>query len=334
MPCYSPLKGWKDPDSGGIRFRREGAHTAMAVACGQCLGCRLDRSRMWAMRIIHESMVHDMDEGNTFVTLTYRSKWECDSNQLKNGWHVPDDWSLHKSHFQKFMKRLRRRSYEIVDGKKKYQRIRFFHAGEYGAVCRHEREVEECEYCNVGRPHYHAVLFNWSPDDWEPVGQRHDITYYTSPRLEAIWKYGFVQVAEVSFESAAYVARYCLKKRTGEGAQGHYENMDDDGVIHKVLPEYCTMSRSPGLGAEFYEQYKDDIWPADEVPVPGSGVFKKVPRYYQEILEAEDPLTLEEMKAVRKKFMQEHGDEYTPERLMDKYKVKKAQVDLLKRTLK
>ncbi len=68
MPCYSPLKGWVDSDTGGIKFRRDGAQATMEVACGQCLGCRLDRSRMWAMRIVHESSLYD---DNCFVTLTY-----------------------------------------------------------------------------------------------------------------------------------------------------------------------------------------------------------------------------------------------------------------------
>ena len=129
MPCYSPLKGWKDEFTGGIKFRREGATEAMEVACGQCLGCRLDRSRMWATRIVHESSLHELDGGNCFVTLTYRDPVECSPGQLKEGLHVPSDWSLHKEHFQKFMKRLRKAFAP--------QKIRFYMCGEYGNVCKH-----------------------------------------------------------------------------------------------------------------------------------------------------------------------------------------------------
>ena len=93
------------------------------------------------------------------------------------------------------------------------------------------------------------------------------------------------------------------------------------------------MSRKPGIGYEWFQKYKDDVFPSDEVPDLVDKVFKKVPRYYEEVFKCEDPLTLEEIKEVRQEFRRVHGDEYTPARLMDKYKVKKAQVDLLTRKL-
>ena len=282
----------------------------MEVACGQCLGCRLDKSRMWAMRIVHESSLHELDQGNCFITLTYDDE------------HMPSDWSLRKSDFQKFMKRLRKGS---------AHRIRFFHSGEYGNICRHNLTVEVCELCNVGRPHYHAILFNCCFRDLEPVGQRNGVVYYTSAALQAYWPNGFVQIGEVNFESAAYVARYCLKKVTGVAADDHYMLIDEDGVATWVEPEYSTMSRRPGIGREFYERFKSDMFPSDEVPVPGVGVVKKVPRYYEELFAEEDKGLHEEVKALRKAFKEAHGEEYTPARLMSKYKVKKAQVELLRR---
>lgn len=84
MGCDSPLKGYRDADTGKLTFRREGTREKMDVACGQCLGCRLDHSCMWAMRIVHESSMWDADGGNSFVTLTYDNE------------HVPEDWSLKK----------------------------------------------------------------------------------------------------------------------------------------------------------------------------------------------------------------------------------------------
>jgi hypothetical protein len=346
VPCYSPLKGWKDPETGGIVFRRpSGVAEEMEVACSQCLGCRLDRSRTWAMRIVHEGSLHELDHGNCFVTLTYRDPIECTPEQLEEKLHVPDDWSLHKSHFQKFMKRLRKHVFRPGGRKPEYEEepngtrrlingVRFFHCGEYGNTCKHGLDLEEvgCPLCNVGRPHYHACLFNVSFSDLEAYGSAHDGSLrYTSPLLESIWKYGFVDVGELNFESAAYVSRYILKKITGVKADEHYMQTDLDGVATWVEPEYVTMSRRPGIGRDWYEKYKDDLFPSDEVPVPGSGVFKKVPRYYEEIFKSEDPLSLEEIKAIRQEFRQAHGDEYTPERLMDKYKVKKAQTELLRR---
>ena len=300
----------------------------MEVACGQCIGCRLDKSRMWAMRIVHESSLHESNGGNCFVTLTYRDRTECTAEQLRDGLHVPDDWSLHKEHFQKFMKRLRK-AYAP-------QTIRFFHCGEYGNTCKHgvKLEMVKCPLCNVGRPHYHAALFNYEPFDLEAYGSADDGSLrYTSPSLERIWKYGFVDVGELNFDSAAYVARYIMKKRTGVMADGHYMQVDFDGVCTWVEPEYITMSRRPGIGREWYDRFKDDLFPRDEVPVPGAGVFKSMPRYYEEIFANENPMSMEEIKAVRRKFRQEHADEYTPARLMQKYKVKKAQADMLKRSV-
>ena len=327
MPCFSVLKGWKDDETGGIKFRADGAREKMEVACGQCLGCRLDRSRMWAMRIVHESSMWETVGGNCFITLTYRDRIECSDDQLRDGFHIPDDWSLNKKHFQDFMKRLRKAFAP--------QKIRFYMCGEYGNTCKHGIRLEnvKCPLCRIGRPHYHACIFNACFRDLVSYGSRDGSLRYTSPFLESIWKYGFVDVGELNFESAAYVSRYVLKKITGPAADDHYMLFDLDGCITFVEPEFCLMSRRPGIGRKWFEEFKGDVFPSDEVPVPGSGVYKGVPRYYEELFKIENPLSLEEIKAVRQEFMAAHGDDYTPERLIDRYKCKKAQVDLLRRTV-
>ncbi len=156
MPCYSPLKGWKDAETGGIVFRptMQGVCETMEVACGQCLGCRLDRSRMWAMRILHESSLHEAHGGNCFITLTYDDEF------------MPDDWSLHRADFVNFMKRLRKAFHP--------EKIRYFMAGEYGNICKHgiDLELVGCPLCSVGRPHFHACLFNAEFPDLMPYGTR------------------------------------------------------------------------------------------------------------------------------------------------------------------
>jgi hypothetical protein len=268
---------------------------------------------MWAMRIVHESELHRGNHGSCFVTLTYRPE------------DMPDDWSLDKTHFQKFMKRLRK--------KLEPRKIKFYHAGEYGSVCKHGIDLEEnnCPMCNLGRPHYHACLFNYFPDDLEQYSTRKGEPVYTSQELTDIWGKGFVDVGKLEFQSAAYVARYVTKKITGDMAEEHYRSVDLEGNVVQLEPEYATMSN--GIGAEWYEKYKGDFFPSDEVPVPGTGVIKKVPRYYEEKLKLEDPEMHEEVKANREKFRMEHQEEYTPERLFSKYKVKKAQVGQLRRNL-
>ena len=57
----------------------------ITLPCGQCIGCRLEYSRQWAIRCMHEASMYD---DNCFITLTYDND------------HLPSDGSLHKSHFQ------------------------------------------------------------------------------------------------------------------------------------------------------------------------------------------------------------------------------------------
>ncbi len=274
------------------------------------------------MRIVHEQQsMLELGRASSFVTLTYRDE------------DVPEGWSLTPSgasDFQLFMKRLRRSSSE---------KIRFFMVGEYGAYCRHTRpgaevKADDCEFCCVGRPHYHVILFGKTFEDLEVCGQGNDgIVYYSSRKLEALWGLGFVQVGEVNMKSAAYTARYCLKKITGEQASAFYQNITPDGEIFRVQQEYATMSRRPGIGRDWFEKYKDDCFPSDEVPVPGLGVLPKVPRYYADYFGIFNPEVLEQVKKVRNQFRLDHLQEYSPERLMSKYRVKKAQVSFLKREL-
>ncbi len=310
MACYSPLKGFKD-GNGALVFKR-GSHTVgkMEVACGQCLGCRLDRTLMWAMRIVHESSLHESDHGNCFVTLTYRGKEECTAKQFKNAHYVPDDYSLDYYHFRDFIKRLRR-----------YfpQSIRYFHCGEYG---------EE----NL-RPHYHACLFNVCFDDQIVERQDQGITTYSSPTLSKLWPYGFSTIGELNFETASYTAGYILKKINGNQANEAYLRNDEYGVAYWVKPPYITMSLKPGIGEKFYQKYKNDFFPSDESPVPGYGVISKVPRYYETILKGESPDLHEVVRAMRQVWIKAHRADFTPERLHDKYICARAKQTQQKRTL-
>jgi len=41
------------------------------LPCGKCTGCKLERSRQWAVRLMHEAQLH---ERTSFITLTYRDE--------------------------------------------------------------------------------------------------------------------------------------------------------------------------------------------------------------------------------------------------------------------
>ncbi len=318
MPCFTPLGGWLERDSGGIVFSRPKGRAPIKreVACGQCLGCRLDRSREWAARIVHESQLwHE----NCFVTLTYRNMDECTMEQLAGGWFVPADGSLVRKHFVKFMKRLRKE----FTGK----RIRYYQCGEYGE--------------KMDRPHYHACLFGLDFSDKELFKEKDGIALFTSKTLERLWRYGFSTIGALSFESAAYCARYVTKKVTGKEAENYYLRCDDYGVAYWLEPEYNTMSRGGcgadgiqlgGIGKAWYEQYKTDVFPSDELPVPGSGIFKKVPRFYTEILRKEDEASWESVKDKRADYLKAHLGDFSPERLKSRYAVARARFSLTTRS--
>jgi len=247
VPCFKPLDGYRSPTtdwSTGKRpiiFNRPYPECpVIPIACGQCIGCRLERSRQWAIRCVHEASLHPQ---NCFITLTYNDE------------HLPQYGSLRLEHFQKFMKRLRKRF-----GSK----IRFFHCGEYGE--------------KFQRPHYHAILFNFDfPDKKLLQSKFNDL--YTSEALSTLWPYGFSTIGSVTFESAAYVARYVTKKITGPMALNYYNAVDyRNGEILERKPEYTTMSRRPGIAAGWFEKYSSDVYPADLVVMRGKEM--KPPKYY------------------------------------------------------
>jgi hypothetical protein len=290
------------------------------LPCGQCIGCRLDHSKMWATRCVHESRLH---EENSFITLTYSDE------------EMPIDRGLRIEHLQKFMKRLRK----FISHKK----IKFFACGEYSP--QKKRPIgpfNPYEYLGEGqRPHYHACIFGHDFPDKELWSVRDDISIYVSSSLNDLWGKGHCTTGDVTFESAAYVARYALKKINGEGREKlneiglrPYERVCPvTGSIIEVDPEFVTMSRGgrtgKGLAREFYEQFKEDIYPWDHVIHKGRKL--RPPRYYDGIYDAENPEQMKEVKNKRLERMRKHKWNNTPERLAVRKEVKLAQLNQLKR---
>ncbi len=314
MPCYTPLKGFKDYASGGLTFDKSKGSQTLEVACGQCLGCRVDHRLMWSIRIIHEASLHLDNFGNSWATLTYREPYDCTDDELKKGHHIPEKPSLTPSHVQKFIRSLRKAN--------KDHKIRYFYCGEYGSL---------------GRPHYHICLFNHSFNDQYLWKDDEGVYTFTSDELQQHWPYGFTTCSELTLDNAAYTAGYSFKKITGKQAEQHYLRCDEHGEAYWLLPEFIRMStgrKAPcGLGAKFYEKFESDIFPSDQSPVPGHGQFELVPRYYQNILEKQNPAMLESIKETRQKFITAHAADFTPERLRDKYICARAKQALKTRNL-
>lgn len=279
MACVKPLKAYRGPN-GKITFKmKEGWHDlpSVNVACRRCISCRLAKSKEWALRAMHEAQMH---ERNCFITLTYN-----DSN-------LPKDMGLDVKHWQLFAKRLR----------EKCGPFRFIHCGEYGS--------EE----NTLRPHFHALIFGLDfHEDKTPWSIEKGHTLYRSKTLESVWTKGFSTIGPVTYESANYVARYTLKKVTGDLAHEHYSRVNEKtGETWEVKPEYITMSRRPGLGAKWYEKFKDDVHPSDFCIA--NGKKQKPPGYYDLLLERENPKLLETLKKKRREFAKTHSSQ-SPKRL-------------------
>lgn len=291
MPCYTPLTAYRAV-GGGITFNRsEGTGTEIPLPCGQCFGCRLERSRQWAIRCIHEAQLH---EKNSFITLTYNPE------------NLPKSGSLDKTHFQKFMKRFRK---EISPMK-----VRYYQCGEYGE--------------KLSRPHYHAIIFGYGFPDQKFFKQENGKDLNTSEQLERLWGKGFCTVGDVTFKSAAYVSRYIMKKLNGDQSVGHYVNKQTGEILEK---EYTTMSRRPGIGADWYKKYSTDVFPGDFVIISGKKL--KVPSYYGSLLKEQDPDTYDKIKKTRQEKAVQLKTDNTPERLRVKEKTKRAQTRSLKRKL-
>lgn len=299
MTCYSPLQAYRVHGRKKLLFTQDDTlpNIPVKVPCGQCVGCRIDRSRQWAVRCVHEASLY---ERNCFITLTF------------NDDNLPSPPNLDVRTFQLFMKRLRK---AFGDG------IRFYHCGEYGE--------------QFGRPHYHALLFNFDFPDKYLWKVYNGSKLYRSPILERLWPYGHSSIGDVTFQSAAYVARYVMKKVTGKGAEKYYASCPKTGEVFDRKSEYTTMSRRPGIGREWFEKFKNDVFPNDQVLIKSGDQYKaiKPPRYYDNLFELSNPEDILRVKSVRKKNALKHSADQTPERLKVKEICKLKQVELLKRNV-
>lgn len=299
MPCFTPLKAYRAPDGGVVFDSKRGySDRPLELGCGQCQGCRFERSRQWALRCVHEAQLH---KRNSFVTLTYSPE------------NVPRDGGLDVTHWQKFAKRLR----------KAIGPFRFFHCGEYG-----ERNK---------RPHYHACLFgvDFSADriEWKPSKYG---SLYVSPLLAEVWGLGHCSVGALTYESAAYVARYCMKKLTGDMGEREYTRFDSEtGEAWNVRPPYVTMSRGGrggkgGIGSEWFEKFHSDVFPSDEVVHDGRRFTP--PRYYLSKLEAQRGSdVVKAIQDARRARASKHKEDLTAARLAVREKVAAGRLTMLRR---
>lgn len=208
-----------------------------------------------------------MHEDNSFVTLTY------DDAHLKSP-------KLQYSDFQLFAKRLRSQifstflkgygeaNWALLDQQERKAaydpfKISIFVTGEYGDIKK--------------RPHWHALIFNWRPQDciYKYSNDRGD-KVYSSQTLSELWTAGTSDIGSVTFESAGYVARYAAKKLV------HGKDQDHD------YQPISKKSSHQAIGKKFLEKFWPDIFNAGNIILPG-GQKLAIPRYYLKWLEKNHP---------------------------------------------
>jgi len=241
---------------------------------------------------MHEAKCHD---DNCFVTLTYSDE------------HLPREGSLDRSAFRLFMDRVRK-----AVG---YGKVRYFHCGEYG-----ER---------FGRPHYHALLFGLDFPDKRRYPNGKEYPEWTSPMLDDLWGLGGCRIGSVSFESAAYLTRYMVKSEVARLNYGHWSQFQRAREEYYAgrEPEYHTMSRRPGLGTAWLEQFGNEVYPADEVIARGRP--GRPPRFYDKKLEEVDVLEAWQVKRARAEAVR--VEEQSEERLDVRERVALAKFHLYSR---
>ncbi len=268
------------------------------VPCGQCKDCRLEKSSQWGIRCHHEAQMH---KENCFITLTYNNK------------SLPYDHNVNKKHLQNFFKKLK--TYLNTNHKlipkiylypQPYKTFRYYAGAEYGET-------------RTKRPHYHIALFGYDFPDKIKIKQAHlqkvknqfretnIYSLYSSKMLENIWNKGFVTLGELSYKSASYIARYCMKKITGEQAKTHYKRDYMELGSANRTPEFALISRMPGIGKTWLDKFYTDVYPKDYFTI--NGIKHRPPRYYDDQLFKKDIRLFYQLKYERSKKTEELSHE-------------------------
>lgn len=226
---------------------------------------------------------------SSFVTFTYDDD------------HLPDGGNLRERDMQLFFKTFRKFLGSWP--------LRYFYAGEYGSKTR--------------RPHYHAILFGYMPDDLVLYKRTAYGPLFLSRELESKWDRGQVVVGRVTFESAAYVASYTLDKLHGDRADAVYGN--------GWIPEFARMSRRPGIGLGYALDNVERLSFRDQLGIsPGRHI--PIPKYFLEVLKGINPVAYDELK-VRRRLAGASSPDNTPERLRVREEVLLARISAYHRSL-
>lgn len=238
MPCTRPIKAGFD-QAGQISFSKRKWSKELVpfeLPCRKCVHCRLETAREKAIRCFHHAQFYEGK--NIFLTLTY------DEENLESP-------RLIYRHWQNFMKALRSDVGSHPD-----DRISVMVTGEYGEKRK--------------RPHWHAILFNYRPEDESPA-RRTELGHsvYESQKLNELWGRGLTEYGDVTLESASYVARYSAKKLV--------HGSDNE---HEFHPIHRTSSKN-AIGLPWIQKYWRQTFQNGYVVLP-NGRRAGIPRFYED----------------------------------------------------
>lgn len=322
MTCYNPIKAFvigtnldgkkvhkfankEQRNQDWLYFNGKYYYEYDLLPCGHCLGCTMKRSRDWATRMMLELESHDRA---CFITLTYNDDNLPLSHYVDSNGEEQLSFTLVKSDFQKFMKRLRKHYSDM--------NIRFFACGEYGSKTK--------------RPHYHAIVYGIDFSEDRQIWQttKDGFIEYRSPTLEKLWKFGYSMIAEVNWNTCAYVSRYCTKKKYG--VQNIYYQ------TFNILPEFNLMSRRPGIASEWFKEHGDEVYINQEIFLTNlkGGMTVRPPAYFDKLYDLENPEEMKEIKEARKAIAEEEMKKKLSKTDMNLYEMLEAERRMKEQRLK
>lgn len=257
--------------------RFDEVHTVY-VPCGKCIQCVNSRSKQWEIR---SALTAKSYKDCCCLTLTYDDDHlpkMADFISTDDGLvRVPNDKKgiINYKDVQDFIKRLRK-YYNFK------REIRYFACSEYGGN-------------GTLRPHYHIILFNFTPPDIDPRSARRSnkgTILYKSPLLTRLWSNGFVDVGKVTLQTCRYISQYCCKNLLKERKSDNAQNKFLLKLKNKISRE--RIYASIGLGLDYLKRNYLSIFNAGKICY-GKFVYP-IPRYFLKKLETLCPSLYQNVK--------------------------------------
>lgn len=272
MACFHPLRAMRVGGSvrvlgehDGRCFQSDNGRDVFVVPCGQCIGCRLERSRQWAVRCCCEAQLY---EHSVFVTLTY--------GELAKP-------SLEYKDFQAFMRRVR------------YAKpgVRFYMCGEYGGDYGRPHFHALLFNCFFSPREVVKIL-----DSGHKLYRSPELEALWPYGFSSI---GDVSMESASYV-ARYATKSALPGHDGKRRSVKEGFVDGEtGEFWPFVPEFNRMSLKPGIGAEWFAKYRAEVFGRDGRldRVVMDGVEMKPPRYFKKELARVDAFASEYVDFMR-----------------------------------